>query len=308
MTVVSISGDSFPSLDAYVQAKWAPIILEPIAGSYEKLVVGCAVVNENGFHLEIANALDRLHCLYGSRSESVAFAVKLANDAILRDLAERGLDGLKNTAGPLSGIHIGPIREAEGTSLEAIAKDWMAVLSSLYHQESGLDTKEGEEIGFIYTDPLPRKGPDRLPQLVLEQVSNLDISLVRHFSERIVLGRRPKNRSHELDIDYKGKRLVANFATLNANRIPRAVGNIKQRLWDLKIEREEGFENGKIRDHELIIQVPRPDDPQITRNQVLRLESEYNGLLEQADKLKLVLREFNTASQIGNHIIKKEAA
>jgi len=309
MTTIDLTSSGFPTLERHVHAKWAPILLQPISGSYERLVVGCAVVNDSGFHLETANALQRLKCLYADRADGVAFVVEVASQAIQQDLAKRGIAALTDATSPLSGIHIGSPRDAEGSSLEAIAKDWMSVLSSLYEQqqaENALIVAELVDEVLLATRP---KNTDRLPQLVLEKVSNLDLSLARHFSERIIEGRsRRRSAAHKLDIDYKGKRLVANFATLNAARIRPAVGNIKQRLWDLKIDREQDIEAGKNREHELIVQVPRPDDPQVSDKQYKRLKLEYDGLLEQADKLKLILREFNTPSQIGEHIVKKEAA
>jgi hypothetical protein len=137
----------------------------------------------------------------------------------------------------------------------------------------------------------------------------MDMSLARFFSPRIIEGRiRRRSAAHKIDIDFNGDRLVANFATLTAHRIGPAVGNMKQRLFDLSVNREENEQSGTGRKHELIIQVPRPDDPQITEQKHKRLSDEFEGLMEHADKLNLMLREFNTPKQIGRHIVKKEAA
>lgn len=306
MNTIDILGDAFPSFEKPLNAKWAPILLEPIAGSPERLVVGCAVVSDADFHLEPANCLARLNCLYGSKADGVAFAVELATKVIQENLASKGLQALTENQSPLSGICIGSIREAEGESLRAIAQDWMSVLSSLYSVEAHMDSSLAEtEVVEVQA----RKPADRLPSLVLEQITEMDISLAKHFSPRIIEGRiRRRSAAHKIDIDFKGDRLVANFATLQAHKITPAIGNMKQRLFDLKVDREENHFGGTGREHELIIQVPPSDDPQVTEKQLKRLSSEFDGLMEHADKLSLRLREFNTPKQIGEHIIQREAA
>lgn len=308
MMSVEFASDAFPAFSQHVDAKWCPVLLEPISGSYERLVIGCAVANKSDFHLEMANALGRLGCLYAARAEGVLFAAKLAEKALKHDLAERGIDALLKPKGLLSGVALGEVREAEGKSLPEIAKDWMSVLSSLYDPLIAHGYTEMPTLP-VAVPQQAGKTNDRLPQLVLKHVSSRNLEIAQYFSYRITAGRQRRGRSaaHEVDIDYKGRRLVANFATLTAGRLAPAVGNIKQRLWDLKIDRERD-ESHPVRSHELMIQVPRPDDPQVTERQYANLETEYSGLVQQADELKLILRQFNTAEQIGNHIMQKEAA
>ena len=309
MTGIVFDTGSFPTFSQHVFAKWAPVLLEPIAGSYERLVVGCAVANEQGFHLEMANALSRLSCLYADRANGVMFAVELASKALLQDLSERRLDALHTPKGLLSGVVLGQVRDAEGESVEAIARDWMAVLSSLYEPKEEATLQRPLSVAMQLAETA-KKADDRLPQLVLKHVSARNLAIALHFSSRITAGKQRRRRSaaHEVEIDYRGRHLVANFATLTAGRLAPAVGNIKQRLWDLKIDRERDLVATAGHSHELMIQVPRPDDPQVTEKQYANLENEYKGLMEQADELKLVLRQFNTAEQIGQHILEKEAA
>lgn len=308
MMSVELDPNSFPALSQHVYAKWSPVLLAPISGSYERLVIGCAAANETGFHLEMANALNRLGCLYAARADSVLFAVALAQKALMHDLAERGIEALQHPRGLLSGVALGEVREAEGASLSEIARDWMGVLSSLYDPETAKDAL-AKSADVLATAQKADRVEDRLPQLVLRHVSSRNLAVAQYFNARIAAGkgRRRRSAAHEVEIDYKGRRLVANFATLKAGRLAPAVGNIKQRLWDLKIDRERDEAHDGI-SHELMIQVPRPDDPQISEKQYANLETEYAGLEQQADELKLILRQFNTPEQIGQHIVLKEAA
>jgi len=215
---------------------------------------------------------------------------------------------LLHPKGLLSGVALGEVREAEGASLTEIARDWMAVLSSLYDPEMVHEALAQPATANAVAKKAD-KVEDRLPQLVLKQVSSRNLAIAQYFNARIAAGKQRRRRSaaHEVEIDYKGRKLVANFATLTAGRLAPAVGNIKQRLWDLKIDRErDEAHDGRL--HELMIQVPRPDDPQVSEKQYANLETEYAGLEQQADELKLILRQFNTPEQIGLHIVQKEAA
>ncbi len=308
MMSIELDTETFPSFSQHVFAKWSPVLLAPISGSYERLVIGCAVANEDGYHLEMANALNRLGCLYSSRADGVLFAVELAEKALKHDLVERGIEALLQPKGLLSGVALGELREAEGSSLSEIARDWMRVLSSLYDADASFEVVAKPDL-MVAASQKSGKSEDRLPQLVLKHVSSKNLEIAQYFNARIAAGKKRRRRSaaHEVEIDYKGRRLVANFATLTAGRLAPAVGNIKQRLWDLKIDRERDAAQAG-RSHELMIQVPRPDDPQVTDKQYENLETEYKGLLQQADELKLILRQFNTAEQIGHHIVQKEAA
>lgn len=308
MMAIDLDPSSFPSFAQHVFAKWRPVLLEPISGSYERLVIGCAVANHSGFHLEMANALDRLKCLYAVNADAVLFAVELAENALKHDLAERGIDALLNPKSLLSGIALGEMREAEGAGLAEIGQDWMAVISSLYDLDVGQSTLEQPTIARV-SEKKTGGVSDGLPQLVLKLVSSRNIEIARYFSARIVGGRTRRSRSsaHEVDIDYRGRRLVANFATLKAGSLAPAVGNIKQRLYDLKVDRErDPAHDGRI--HELIVQMPNKDDPQVSEKQYERLQTAYNGLVDQADDLELRLRPFTTAEEIGKHIVEKEAA
>ena len=225
--------------------------------SYEVLVIGCAAFSKSGFHLESANALHRLHCFYGERGQSVAFSAELACDAIREWLANQSALDLMDVPMPLSGVRFGPVRKAEGSSLEQIAKDWMGVLSSLYDAQS--DQEVSTKGHLMAAASSPPQFEEQLPQLVLRYVTSNRIDASRFFSEKILSGQPRRSRAaHKLDIDFKGKRLVANIAQLRPGRLSAQVGLIKQKLWDLKIDRENDFHEGEGRLHELLLQVPRP--------------------------------------------------
>lgn len=304
MSADGIMSNNFPSFEAGVRARWAPIILAPISGSYERLVIGVAVANDSGFHVEMANALDRLRCLYADDAEGVAYAIDLTAEDLRSDLGIRGVHAITEPKPLLSGVEIGASREAEGTSVEMIAASWMLNLSSLYRHEEPLLGAVPAEDAVTQTEG----ASDQLPALVMNYVRQRREGFYSYFSSDLREGRRRRltGRSHEVLIDFGGSHLVANFGTLKASRIAPSVNLIKRRLWDLKVERDRDPQNALVRNHEMIIQSPARDDPQVTANQRSYLADALDALEGQADQEELRLRPLRTVAEIGEHVLRVE--
>ena len=300
----------FPSADRSVRAHWAPVLLSPISGSCERLVVGIAAVNSDGFHLELANALERLHCLYGDDAAAAVNAVLIAGRYLESDLARRSIDAIVSPDPAVSGISIGECREAEGLSLQSLAKSWMAALSSLYSPE-----KEQHELVEPVSSALAAAsdgsdGGDRLPFLVCDYVKTQRKGFATYFSADLREGRarRMKGGSHKVVIDFAGPRLVANFGTLRAGSLTSSVHLIKRRLWDLKVERDKEPALLLSRAHEMILQRPPKDDPQVSEKQQANLAEAFEELEAQADQEKLRLLALDTVQAIGERILKYDVA
>ncbi len=306
MSNVSISSSIFPTLTSSVQANWAPILFAPIVGSYERFVVGVAAVNETGFHLELANSLDRLKCFYGEDAVAIANAIHIAGDYLRHDLAKRSHEALIKPDPAVSGITVGELREGEGASLQAIAQSWIVALSSLYTQ--GAASVVAVDLEEIATET--EASGDRLPFMVCEYVKSQRDGLARFFSPDLVAGngRRSRRSNQEPVIDYSGSRLVANFGTLRVSALSRSFELVKLRLWDLNTVQIRERETMLHRDYELILQSPGKDDPQVSDKQWQRLDSALQELEEQADEKKLRLRPMKTVAEIGDHVLRLEAA
>lgn len=305
-----LSSNQFPSAENNVRAFWAPVLLEPITGSYERLVVGVAVASGAEFHLEIANALDRLKCLYGDSADGVVSAVRLAAKCLEADLSHRSVEAISTPNPAVSGIIIGECREAEGASLKAISQSWMMALSSLYVRPLTLeDVVKVRQIEIADTTDAMQSG-DRLPFLVCDFVKGQRIGFAKYFNSDLREGRprRVKGSSSKVVIDFSGSHLVANFGTLKAGALTRSVNLIKHRLWDLKVERDKVPHVGFSRTHEMILQRPPKDDPQVSERQQANIAEALQELETQADQEELRLRPLGSVQEIGEHLLKIELA
>lgn len=304
--MIELGADAFPSFESSVRAKWAPVFLSPIRGSEERLVIGVTVISEADFHIEAANALERLQCLYGSQADIVIQVAAVALDELRLDLAARAAEALLDFRPSISGVSLGDIREGQGESLKSIAASWMTALSSLYDPEvvdlelEALDSESPYEDRF-----LGMSSGERLSKLVLSYVVSHRSGLEEFFRPELT-GKKRRRRSHEVSIDFSGSHLVANFGILQIGQISRSVDIIKRRLWDLKVDRDSEKQVAFQRRHEMLIQMPAQDDPQLSERQFANLEIARQDLEAQADKEELRLAAFNSVSEIGSRVLQME--
>jgi len=232
MTRVNFESSLFPSLEQPKRAHWCPVFISPIRGSPERLIIAIAVANKEEFHLETANALFRLRCVYGIHADIIMQAANVAIAELKADLQSLRLQALMDFRPTISGITVGDIRAAEGASLEAIGAAWMSAMSCLYSptiKPHKIPESSEEQDGLLSTDAFATG--DRLPNLVCDYVSNLRQGLRNAF--RADMGKQTRrNRSHEIAIHFNGSRLVANFGTLRVGHLPRSIDLIKRRMWD----------------------------------------------------------------------------
>jgi hypothetical protein len=257
--------------------------------------------------MEWANQLDRLTCFYGSDARGAISAVQIAGEYLKEDLAKRAGAAISDPDPAVTGIGFGDVREAEGSSLESVAQSWMAALSSLYltGQEQVSRVRDVVEA----TAETEGSG-DRLPFLVCDYVKSKRIGLANFFSAELRENRRrrAKRNSQEPIIDFSGSRLVANFGTLKASSLSRSFELVRLGLWDLDTVQVRDQGTMAPRNYEMILQRPAKDDPQVSDKQQNKLEEALKELEGQADEKQLRLRPLDTYQQIGDHVLKAEAA
>jgi hypothetical protein len=302
-----ITPQQFPQLTRRVRAKWAPLLLAPIMGSPERLVIGVAAVSDEGFHIETANALRRLKCLYGEDADTAIFTAEAAMDALRVDITGRGVKALLEPVVTFSGVLVGPVNDGEATTVQQIARVWMTSLSSLYQEEMGSRiellreeaTQQADGGGFT----------DRLPSLVLKYVADRRPGLEAFFNEDIRETRprrRKRPKPHGVIIDFAGSRLVANFGTLvAANRVP-SVDKIKRRIFDLIVGRDTEAKSMAPRSREMIVQHPAADDPQVGARQSSEIAEALQALSYQAGTENIAFVPMTTVPLIGDHILRAE--
>jgi len=297
--------ESFPGVFETQRGRWAPIYLSPILGSPERLIIAVVAVNDTGFHIEAANSLKKLECLYGRAAETAIFASEVALNELRSLLSDRGKEALTEGALVFSGVNVGAVSDGEARSLPDLARTWMAALSSLYRYEAA-ELVQRAPIEQIDDGVGPQ---DRLPLLVLDHVNSIRPALGNYFSEeiRLQLRRRPKSKIAGVSIDFSGPKLVANFATLQANTQATAVDRIKRKMFDLKVRRDEDGRLLPQRLHEMIVFTPPRESLSLNERQLERLDDALYELTFQSSREGFNFRAMHGVPDIGARLLLLES-
>jgi len=298
-----LTSEAFPPVHRNVRGRWAPIYLSPILHSPERLVIAVAVVGDDGFHVEAANALNRLECLYGGAADTAIFAAQVALDELHHSLLQYGEAALKQGGLVFSGVEIGEVRDGEALSLSEIGRLWMSAISSLYRFVP-------EEADAAISVEGSRDQPqDRLPILVLSQVTEQAPKLGQYFSDEIRNQRlrRLPGRAARISIDYAGPRFVANFATLGSGAPAGSVDRIKRKMFDLKVKQDnESFGLFGARPYEMILFTPQFNTPFLSDRQTDRLGEAIHDLTEQSKREGFALQALHDVPEISRRVVTAE--
>jgi len=290
----------FPVRRDGVKAKWIPLYIEPVVGSGERIAIGIAVANQNGYLTVPVAALERLQCLYGKENETLMFAAKAAIESFERALSKEGDHALETWQAPFEGVIKGATRIGAGNSLEEIARSGLMLCSSLVEKLA-----EAEEIEESRTAVSMSRLEFLIKEKVLAKRQSLEISFNRPF-KYATSGRATR-------IGFVGQRLVANFGLLAPFHLSQLFKDAKAKLWDLAqikedIQRPEFNLSTQLNNFELLINRVREDDPQYSDKQIESVQEAYNELEFEADRKEIRCRPLRSPDEIANHIVELEAA
>jgi len=304
--MIDLNSNAFPSADNIKSYRLLPIVLHPIFDSPERLVIAVLAYSGTELHLTQANALTKLECLYGENASATITVIELALTELISDLAA-GAEGF--VARPeflFSGIEFGKEVSAEGFSAKHVADFHMSLLSSL-HRHQLPEVSDRAPMVAAGSEARQQRS-DRLPFLVHEYVKNIRPEFTAYFSTEIQSNRvrRSKSVASQVHIDFAGSNTVANFGTLKVGQATASFDHLKRRLWDLKIHRDTKEPKKFVRNHELYVQYPPKNSPQISNDEFDQLSDAIGSITEEADVEEIRLRSFHTVEEIGGMLLKLE--
>jgi hypothetical protein len=184
----------FPSFEA----QWAPVYLEPIVESGERLTIG--VVAGAGGHVAGSLTISEkaLQCLYGESSVGMKAMMDLA---LSKALAYARSGFLKGYNSGIHGVVLGDAREGIGYDLEDIISQGVALCSSL-SQIHAEDSKNGHDRSSYW-------------KRVQKAMERVDKDLVQHFN--IPVGVTIRGSHLSLQCDYFSSRIAVNVCSFSPN-------------------------------------------------------------------------------------------
>jgi hypothetical protein len=281
----------FPPVPRF-SAYWAPIYLEPMLGSGERLTAVVACLSEDGqLGVELAVRARVLKCMYGDHGERVLGMAKLVRDSLQEHLA---LGGAFDTwLSPSPSCHLGPVRIALGDNVESILTKAAKLTASTSGVE--LDVEEAPETTGA--------GPD--VDTWLEHIRDVVAARNQSLVSRFNCDFKSSPGAMATRIGFLGDRIAANFdALVPGSNFSGKRSRSKARLLDLLILRD--MDLFVRQSYELMLWVPQRGSPAFSERAV---DHAYGALLELeefGDKHMLRVQGLHTANQAAERLLKVE--
>lgn len=214
----------FPSFPEY-EADWAPVYLEPIVQSGERLTIAVVAKSDDQVNGCLTISEKALKCLYGESAVGMHRMMTLALQRAL-EYAESGFDG--SFAGGMHGLSVGKRRKGLGMNMAHILRQASSLTSSLssVHSEALLDEDDVDDDPIAYELNLGQLRAD-IQERVLGILPRLRDRFNLPLHTQALQGARG-------NLFFAGNRMAASLAKIKPSKqISRHVDGAKSRLWDL---------------------------------------------------------------------------
>lgn len=234
--------EEFAALQAqyHYLGRWAPIFLEPIVGSGERLVFAIAARGQDG--RSIVSRVIRpevIKIFYGRKAKPLGEMLTTIEAAVLQALEQ----GAESPVMPVDGFLLGPYRNARGRTLEDLVEQGRMMCASL-----GAVSVEAQHAADAEEDLMQTTHwAERVQKHVLERSSDL-----APFFGRTVIR---KGSSIPSRFGFYNDYYVANFGVVRRANPAGSLYHLKPRLWDLQNAKADLA--GEIRGRDLLL--ARPD-------------------------------------------------
>ncbi len=271
---------SVPSLPSY-RARWAPIYLEPIAGSGERIAVAIVVSDEGGTEVVRTVRDEAIRSLFGAKRAHVSAMIEAA---LAHARRQEIPDGIRF---PMSGFVLGDWNEASSRQ-ERFGVLRQAVYRSCFL--ANIEDLEGDE-EYLSPTESTKQWLTMVRKEVIQKRPELS-SGFNHEIELIAGGVPPK-------IGFIFERRAANFDTLRPNSISSSMKSARAKLYELTKVKERGLlDVGR-----LILGAPRQDDITYGEKLLAAAARAQRELEHEAEADGLAVRHATTVDQAASEVL-----
>ena len=277
----------FPKMPSY-RGVWAPVFLEPIVGSGERVTIAVIAISKNNEYKVIqAIRNELLDCLYGMNSvniqDMIDFVIKSFHTTIKKN------NTIDNWVSPFDGVILGKKVEAIDESLDGILRQAIRFSSSL--STLALDADRNDD------EVQPRRYAEQFSKNIQSELKLIKPWLLSSFNQRIKLSDAEIMTSY----GFINDRYASNFGLLIPTRMSVSLNSVKAKLFDLEKLRKSQYLM-KPTTIEVIIGTPYLEDPTLTDKSVERLKSSLEMIEEFAYKEDIKVFRAESAKVAAEHI------
>lgn len=273
--VFSLNG--FPPRRERVRAKWAPVYLEPMTGSGERITVAVVAAHGREHFVYPLPHLNRLDALYGNESAPLKFAVGVALDQLHHRFNLNGEGAFAVLSYGVDGVFLGEPTESAGDTLREIAEQGIRLRSSIFEVHRHADMLVLREEPRTVVSAAPDSIEAAVRALVARNIPALADAFERRFSA--VQGTR-----FTTTISFVGKRVAANFLELaraggRTTKLESKVSDGRSKLWSLMRLRDSwaNDEFQETREYSLMVQTGGATCNERVKDAVAELAAEAQG-------------------------------
>lgn len=269
----------------------APVYLEPIVGSGERITIAAVAIQGNEYRVEPTIPFSVLECAFGSNAKVFQNQVKTIISSLKGHLKTRR--PLETWQPVYAGASLGSISEAIASSQSQALNHVITLCSALGHLSATAEELEDQ----------PNMRTDRALTSWVAKIKQ-EITVVRRslpmaqFNAQVRVVHGDIVRFGFVHNDY-----IANFGLVTAegSRLSQRSKEIKAKLWDL--QNAPNFNK-----REMILAVPSDEDPLMADDAVAQRVTDRIGALEhEADNNEMRLVKVHTAVQAADRLEKMAA-
>jgi len=267
-----------------VKGRWAPLFVEPISGSGERLTTSIVALDQDrNVLVERCIRPEVLRALYGAKAK--AFAEMIA--VVEHDVRKAMLQGVDVPRMPLSGFTLGGFRRGIGKDLSQLIEQGRLMCASLSRSAIGQATDQSEDESQRTTD-----WASRVREVVLQTATDL-----RPYFGRA--GIVPQGQV-ATRLDFYNGRYAAQFGVIRRENPGASIYHLKPRLWGLASISPDLA--GLVREKDLIVHRPRLSVASMQLTERDRIRDFIDELVQAADRQEIFVYHTDRAVDAGNRL------
>lgn len=292
----TFSDDQFPTLSEKVY-QWAPLYLEPVPGSGERITIAVAAKCEN--EVKVIRVLqDRsIKCLLGKAQPRFSNLAEMVRTSVEEHLMNGG--ALTDWQPLFAGAYAGHIHETFAESENEVLRTAMT-MSSAFSALAEFDSEPENEAELPAADRVIQLMKSRQPVLA------------GYFNKKYKI----REHAKTMKVAYAGQHYAANISSvLPARGMPMQVAFAEARILEMASLREHDLNHGldslggiRRLSYELLLFRPEDDSPLFTNKQIDTLHENLEFLEDIGDKVNIQVVPLTRPELAVDRIIRKEAA
>ena len=195
--------------------RWAPVLLEPIPGSEERIVIAIAAVNES--EVRCSQAIDPAiaRAVFRNDRKYVADLIDIVTESLSAHLVHN--KSLGQWPPPVEGVSLGSEQESRFSDIDELIRR-AGSMSTVFH---------GEYFKPQSKDPKPVRWTDEFTSILI----NRNERLKDHLDVRVHLGR----YDSPAQFTFLDASFAANLVTFSQSNLKRRVEQARAGLWNLSL-------------------------------------------------------------------------